>query len=95
MGDLVVNFAVLRTAASDIGNTVSAMNGELDSLKQSLSGVVAAWDGDAKSAYAAKQAQWDSAAGDLNALLTQIQLAVTRSADGMEARERANIQRFE
>ena len=35
-GDLVVNFAVLRTAAEDIGSTVGTMNGELDGLKQSL-----------------------------------------------------------
>lgn len=94
-GDLVVNFAVLRTAAEDINSTASTMNGELDGLKQSLQGIVAAWDGQAKSAYAGKQAQWDAAAADLNALLTQIKLAVTRSADAMEARELNNMHRFE
>jgi early secretory antigenic target protein ESAT-6 len=94
-GDLVVNFAVLRSAADDIASTVASMNSEMDGLKQSLQPIVAAWDGAAKTAYQTKQAQWDSAAADLNTLLTQLQAAVTRSADAMEARERANMQRFE
>ncbi|GAA1741445.1 WXG100 family type VII secretion target [Luedemannella helvata] len=94
-GDLVVNFAALHAAAQDIGSTVSNMNSELDGLKQSLQPIVSTWDGDAKTAFAAKQAQWDSAASDINLLLTQIQTAVTRSAETMEARERANMQRFE
>jgi 6 kDa early secretory antigenic target len=94
-GDLVVNFAILRAAAEDINSTTNTMNSELDGLKQALSGIVAAWDGDAKTQYAAKQAQWDAAAFDLNNLLTSIKGAVIRSADLMEARERSNMQRFE
>lgn len=94
-GDLVVNFAILRAAAEDIQSTTNTMNSELDGLKQALAPIVAAWDGDAKTAYATKQAQWDTAAADLNNLLASIKGAVIRSADTMEARERSNMSRFE
>ena len=93
-GNLRVNFVMLHSAAADIGSTVSAFNGELDTLRQNLQGVIATWDGAAKAAYAAKQAQWDAAAADLNTLLTTIQGAITRSAEVMQAREQANTQRF-
>jgi WXG100 family type VII secretion target len=93
-GNLVVNFAVLQAAAEDIRTTVDAMNSELDALKQGLQPIVATWDGDAKNAYANRQAQWDQAAADLNTLLSNIQQAVLRSAEIMAAREQANMQRF-
>ena len=94
-GDLVVNFAILRAAAEDINSTVNTMNSELDSLKQGLQPIVSTWAGAAQTAYVAKQAQWDTAAADINNLLTSIKTAVIRAADTMEARERANMQRFE
>ena len=94
-GDLVVNFAALRAAAEDIGSTVTTMNSTLDGLKQSLQPLVSTWEGEAQTAYGTKQAQWDSAAADINTLLTGIQGAVQRSAEAMEARERGNMQRFE
>jgi early secretory antigenic target protein ESAT-6 len=93
-GNLVVNFAVLQSAAEDIRMTVDTMNSELDALKQALQPIVATWDGDAKNAYAARQAEWDRAANDLNTLLSSIQQAVLRSAEIMAAREQANMQRF-
>jgi WXG100 family type VII secretion target len=93
-GNLVVNFAVLHAAAEDIRTAVNTMNSELDALRQSLQGIVATWDGEAKNAYAARQAQWDEAAANLNTLLSNIQQAVTRSAEIMAAREQANMQRF-
>lgn len=94
-GDIIVNFGMLRSAAEDIRSTVSTMNRELDDLKQSLQPMLATWDGEAQQAYHVRQAQWDAAATDLNTLLSQIQNAVTRSAEIMEARERGNLARFE
>lgn len=93
-GEIVVNFAALRAAAEDIRSTVAGMNSELDNLKQGLQPLLSTWDGEAQQAYHARQAQWDSAASDLNTLLSQIQTAVSRSAEIMEARERANMARF-
>lgn len=92
--EIVVNFAALRAAAEDIRSTVGKMNSELDGLKQGLQPMLATWGGEAQEAYYARQRQWDSAASDLNTLLTQIQNAVSRSADIMDARERANQARF-
>ena len=94
-GDLVVNFAILRAAADDIQSTVNTMNSKLDDLKSTLAPMVGTWDGAAKAQYAAKQAQWDAAALDLNTLLGSIKNAVIASADAMQARETANMQRFE
>ena len=94
-GDLVVTFAMLRTAAEDIQSTVDSFNSQQDALKQSLAGIVTTWEGDAKTQYAAKQSQWDTAAVDLTTLLGTIKNAVIASADAMQAREMSNMQRFE
>jgi WXG100 family type VII secretion target len=48
------------------------------------------WDGEAKAAYAARQAKWTAASNDLKAILNSIKGAVNESAaDYMSTEKRA------
>lgn len=93
-GEIIVKFPALRTAAEDIGATLRTMNSELDSLKATVAPMVSTWEGDAREAYFTRQSEWEKAAADITALLTQIQTAITNSADIMQAREAANANKF-
>src|SRR5262245_10899511 len=92
--EIVVKFAALHKAADDIGTSVRTMNSQLDGLKSSIAPMVSAWGGQAQAAYLARQQEWEKAAQDITNLLTQVQGAVTKSADIMAAREKANAAKF-
>jgi WXG100 family type VII secretion target len=94
MTDIVVKFSALVKASEDIGKAISNMNSELDALEKGIQPLLSTWDGQAKDAYYARQAEWTSASKDLTQLLTQIKGAVSQSAEIMQAREKANMQKF-
>jgi WXG100 family type VII secretion target len=92
--EIVVKFAALHKASQDIGTAISTMHSQLDGLNSSVAPMVAGWDGSAQAAYVTRQKQWESAAQDITSLLTQIQGAVTKSAEIMQQREQANTAKF-
>jgi len=91
---ITVKFAALHKAAQDIGTAISTMHSQLDGLKTSIAPMVSTWDGSAQAAYLVRQKQWESAAGDITTLLTQVQGAVTKSAEIMQQREQSNAAKF-
>ncbi len=95
MSDIIVKFSSLMKASEDIGKAITNMNSELEGLEKGIQPLLATWDGDAQGAYRVRQAEWTSASKDLTELLTGIKGAVIRSAEIMQAREKANKLKFE
>ena len=79
-GRLVVNFGALQQAGADIHKAVGALTSQLEQLESDAAPLVSTWEGEAQLAYAQRQAKWRSAAADLQAILSDIKLAVDDSA---------------
>lgn len=90
-----VNYAALGTAADDIRNTTTRVNGILDQLKSDIAPLVNTWEGAAQEAYRGKQAQWDQAAEDINRVLASIGTAVNDALSRYQEGESRNRQSFE
>lgn len=92
---LVVDFAALQRASSDIQVALNTLHTELDQLERDAGGLVASWDGDARHAYDLRQAQWRRAAADLAAMLGDIRKALDESAADYLQTEKRNASLFE
>jgi 6 kDa early secretory antigenic target len=91
---LVVNFAALDAASSDIAHALGELESQLDQLEHDAAPLVAQWTGEARAAYDARQATWRSAAGDLARMLGEIKNAVDGSAEDYAATEQNNARLF-
>jgi len=91
---IVVEFAALNQAAADITSALSSMQSELDNVNTTVQPMLASWESDAQEAFLQRKAEWTSAATDLQTLLTGIKGAVMKSAEIMQAREKANVAKF-
>ncbi|WP_018023338.1 WXG100 family type VII secretion target [Corynebacterium ulceribovis] len=76
-------FAGIETGASDIDGTVTKINGLLDDLKTDLKPMVDTWEGSSATAYTEAQQKWDTAAADLNSVLSTIATAVRNGSERM------------
>ncbi|AGF71579.1 WXG100 family type VII secretion target [Corynebacterium halotolerans] len=83
MDAIKYQFGAIQAAAGDINATSGRINGLLDDLKSQLQPMVATWEGDSASAYAAAQAKWDNAAAELNVILSTISRTVQQGNDRM------------
>lgn len=92
---LVVNFAALHQASGDIATALDTMRAQLDELERQAAPLVSTWDGDAKEAFAQRQASWRRAAGELSTMLHSIKLAVDQSAAEYLHTERRNATLFQ
>lgn len=92
---LVVNFAALSQASLDIQGALDALASQLTQLEHDAAPLVATWDGSAREAYDARQAQWRSAAEDLSRMLRDIKVAVDDSAADYLHTERHNTGLFQ
>jgi len=92
--EIVVEFAALNQAAADITSALSSMQSELDNVNSTVQPMVSSWQSDAQEAFLQRKAEWTSAASDLQTLLTGIKAAVLKSAEIMQAREKANVAKF-
>ncbi|GIF05281.1 WXG100 family type VII secretion target [Actinoplanes siamensis] len=94
-GVLLVNFGALRQAGTDIDKALGTLRSQLDQLEQDAAPLVESWAGEAREAYAQRQAKWRAASADLESILRQIKVAVDESAADYVATERAAAQRFQ
>lgn len=92
--EIVVEFAALNQAAADISSALSSMQSELDGVNSTVEPMVASWQSEAQEAFLQRKAEWTSAATDLHTLLNGIKGAVLKSAEIMQAREKANVAKF-
>lgn len=72
MSAIKYQFGEIEAASGDIRSTSARIGNELDDLKRQLRPMVDSWEGEASTAYQAAQAQWDSAALELNTILNTI-----------------------
>jgi early secretory antigenic target protein ESAT-6 len=93
-GRLVVNFAGLETANQQIQTAISTMQTKLDDLDREARPLVDTWSGVAQQEYQQRQTQWTQAAGDLTAILVEIQKSLAASAQEYQATEQANAKLF-
>ncbi len=93
-GQIRVSFPALEETASYIDSKSQEANQLLADLKSMLQPLVATWTGAAAENYNHKQHLWDTAAADLNSVLSQISTALhTANANYIEA-ESANTRRW-
>ncbi|MGI8817159.1 MAG: WXG100 family type VII secretion target [Pseudonocardia sp.] len=94
MSEIKVTFGELAGAQQNVAGTSQRMNAQLADLKRYLAPMVATWSGQAAEDYQVKQRQWDTAATDLTAVLSQIGVAVGHANDGYQQVESANARRW-
>ncbi len=94
-GQIKVSFPALEETATYIDTKSQEANQLLGDLKAMLQPLVATWTGAAAESYNHKQHLWDTAAADLNNVLSQISTALhTANANYIEA-ENANTRRWD
>ena len=94
MTEIAVNFEQLQSTQEQLATAGSAIDQQLAELKRYLQPVVATWTGAAAETYQAKQAQWDTAATDLNAVLASVSNALSEVADSYRSTEASNRNRW-
>ncbi|MFF5080692.1 WXG100 family type VII secretion target [Actinoplanes sp. NPDC000266] len=94
-GVLLVNFGALQNASADIQKAISTLQSRLDQLESDAAPLVASWEGEAKEAYAQRQATWRAASADLQNILQNIKVAVDQSVDDYIHTEKTATQRFQ
>ncbi|GAB3942378.1 WXG100 family type VII secretion target [Corynebacterium tapiri] len=72
MSTIKYQFGEIDNAAADIRSTSARIGSELEDLKRQLQPMISTWEGESSTAYQAAQAQWDSAALELNTILSTI-----------------------
>jgi len=78
-------FGSLADAATDIETSSRNIGNQLEDLKNSLKPMVASWEGEASDRYQEHQAKWDTAAQDLNDILSTIGRAVEDGNNRMQS----------
>src|ERR1044071_5239956 len=94
-GVLLVNFGTLSQAGADITKGISSLQSQLDDLERSAAPLVNTWEGEAKEAYAVRQARWQQASTELTQILTNIRQALQQSADDYTSTEKQATSRFQ
>jgi early secretory antigenic target protein ESAT-6 len=85
-----VAFNSVADAASDVRSTAGQVRAQLDALRAGVDRVAQSWEGAARQTYQARQAEWDSTAADLHAVLLQIAGALQTAAESYQATESRN-----
>lgn len=94
MDSFSVNPAALETLASEIRTNDRRIDAALEELKSKVDKLSAAWDGDAKAAYANAQAQWTKSITAMNVLLARISTETTNIQQGYLQQDRSSAGRF-
>jgi 6 kDa early secretory antigenic target len=94
-GLLVVNFGALQQASADIAKALGTLEAQLNQLERDAAPLVHTWAGEARNAYAERQARWRAASHDLQNILRDIKNAVDESASDYLATERKATNLFQ
>ncbi|MEV4317571.1 WXG100 family type VII secretion target [Actinocrispum sp. NPDC049592] len=82
-----VDFAAVEAAGSDITSTFNKMTSELDTLKQNLAPLRAAYTGEAQVAWDNVQRDWEKSMAELAQILSSIGTAVSQAAQDYQQTE--------
>jgi 6 kDa early secretory antigenic target len=69
---ILVTYGTIDKAATDTRTTASFMNEQLNRLGQDLRQIKQMWEGPGAEQYKGLQAKWDTAAADLNQILSKM-----------------------
>ena len=94
MPEILVTFGEIGNAQQSVVTTAQQMNQQLEDLKRFLQPMVATWSGAAAEQYQAQQRKWDTAAADLNQVLSQIGVALGHANEQYQRVEQANAARW-
>lgn len=61
-GQILVNFATISQASSDVRGTANNIRQQLDDLEAGVKKIAASWEGAAQEGYQARQREWDQRA---------------------------------
>jgi early secretory antigenic target protein ESAT-6 len=87
---ILVNYATITNASTDVRNTAGRIKQQLDDLETAVKRVATTWEGEAQEGYQRKQRDWDKTAADLHATLMKIATALQNSAENYQATEKSN-----
>jgi 6 kDa early secretory antigenic target len=90
MPGIAVTFGTIQQAQGDVANTVGRIDLQLGDLRSFLAPMVGTWEGGAAADYQVLQKRWDTAADDLNKVLSQISRLLGMSHDSYSSTETAN-----
>lgn len=94
MSEIKVGFGALEATRADLMSSAGRLQGQLDDLKRFVAPLVAGWQGAAAAGYALRQREWDTAAAELQRILTEVGMALGRANDGYREVERRNAGRW-
>jgi WXG100 family type VII secretion target len=89
---ILVNFATISGAGSEVRATAARIQSQLDELKAGVTKIAASWEGAAQQGYQAHQKKWDDKAADLQQVLTQIGSSLDQAAESYQSTEKKNEQ---
>jgi WXG100 family type VII secretion target len=90
MSGILVNFQTIQNASSEVRQTASRIQNQLDDLKAGVQRIASSWEGAAQQGYQARQAQWDAKAADLQQVLARIASALDNAAQSYQQTESSN-----
>ncbi|MEU5388411.1 WXG100 family type VII secretion target [Kitasatospora cineracea] len=90
MSGILVNFQTIQNASSEVRQTASRIQNQLDDLKAGVQRIASSWEGAAQQGYQARQAQWDAKAADLQEVLGRIATALDNAAQSYQQTEDSN-----
>jgi 6 kDa early secretory antigenic target len=90
-----VTYSGLTTAADGIGTSARHIADHLADVQRHVRRVVETWDGQAKEAYAPKQAEWDKHAAHLHQTLLSVEKAVREAAEHYHHTDKRNAARWQ
>jgi WXG100 family type VII secretion target len=93
-GQLLVDFARLQETSLHIQSAIGALESELERLETDAAPLVQTWDGEAKQAYAQRQATWRQASAHLSTMLRDIRRGLDESIVDYQNTERRNANLF-
>ncbi|WP_432833898.1 WXG100 family type VII secretion target [Dactylosporangium sp. CA-092794] len=91
---LVVDFGALEHASHSIQSALNTLHSRLDEVSQLGKRLTAGWQGDARDAYAIRQANWERAGVDLAQVLRDIKVGVDESMRRYLETEQRNTHLF-
>ncbi|MFI6449249.1 WXG100 family type VII secretion target [Kitasatospora sp. NPDC050543] len=90
MSEILVSFATVSGAGSEVRQVAATIQAQLDELKAGVTKIAASWQGVAQEGYQAHQAKWDSKAADLQQVLGQIAHSLEEAASSYQSTENKN-----
>jgi 6 kDa early secretory antigenic target len=87
---ILVNYATITNASTDVKSTAGRIKQQLDDLEAAVKRVANTWEGEAQEGYQRKQREWDQTAADLHSTLLKISTALQSAAENYPATENTN-----